>query len=762
MFKPGKSIPQADGGGKLKQLYKKYLYKYAINPFTYIICALFVLYSIFQFFVFHHFFGETGTTDLHQFFSGIPYICIFVIPTLGSFVSFSEDELYLPSSSLAMVAAKMLSLLTVLGFSLVLMLVVPITVSFYGDVDVSSLFTSYFVLILYFICSTSLAVFIFSAITISGFAFVVCALVLAAVNSLHLLALYVNPNSFIVSAAKFFSFAWHFDAAGKGLLDSRDIIFFLCAFILFAFLAVLSIEKKRDNNSLFIKVFTLLFCLMILMLFANSSRFYTRLDTTSDHSFSVSKFSKSLLDEVQEPLDITFYQSSSLRNLYPQTQDADDYLSEYAGYSNLITYRRLDPEKDNLTETLSAYGIQGQPIQESGKNSYSLVYSAIVISYLGQMETIPFVLSADTLEYDLDGRIQRLVREKTRIVQLVLGNGMTLEQDYSYLTPYLESQGFVVVQTYMPSLSYPEAGQMPFSLYQNVPLIVLGTAHFMPEDAEALVKFIQNGGKAFIATSPYTVDIKNDWSILSIDDYVVYRLQELGVYYRDTVTADISNFRITLYGDTDAEGNPVTAKTEYINYSLWPVLMTQENAPMGMTVFWPTAIDVDKDVSSDYGFVPRPYLVTSSSAWQMEQIDGQFITDPFICEKSPEPNEERGQFNLSVSLTKEGEKEPSAIIIGDQYGFATGMIGYSSGTALDVRNLSFLADSILKISGESEILALKNRSIRNTTLYKKEFASIQKNSGIAIFFMCFIIIAVIAAVGLSVMLYRAKMNRSSK
>ena len=295
---------------------------------------------------------------------------------------------------------------------------------------------------------------------------------------------------------------------------------------------------------------------MVLMLFANSSRFYTRLDTTSDHSFSVSKFSKSLLDEVQEPLDITFYQSSSLRNLYPQTQDADDYLSEYAGYSNLITYRRLDPEKDNLTETLSAYGIQGQPIQESGKNSYSLVYSAIVISYLGQMETIPFVLSADTLEYDLDGRIQRLVREKTRIVQLVLGNGMTLEQDYSYLTPYLESQGFVVVQTYMPSLSYPEAGQMPFSLYQNVPLIVLGTAHFMPEDAEALVKFIQNGGKAFIATSPYTVDIKNDWSILPIDDYVVYRLQELGVYYRDTVTADISNFRITLYGDTDAEGNP--------------------------------------------------------------------------------------------------------------------------------------------------------------------------------------------------------------
>ena len=64
------------------------------------------------------------------------------------------------------------------------------------------------------------------------------ALVLAAVNSLHLVALYINPNSFIVSVAKFFSFAWHFDAAGKGLLDTRDIFFFIIAFLLFAFLAV--------------------------------------------------------------------------------------------------------------------------------------------------------------------------------------------------------------------------------------------------------------------------------------------------------------------------------------------------------------------------------------------------------------------------------------------------------------------------------------------------------------------------------------------
>ena len=762
MFKPGKSIPQVDGGRELKQLYKKYIYKYSINPFTYIICALFVFYSIFQFFVFHHFFGETGTTDLHQFFSGIPYICIFVIPTLGSFVTFSEDELYLPSSSLSMVMAKMLSLLTVLGVSLVLMLIVPITVSFYGDVDVSSLFTSYFVLILYFLCSTSLAVFIFTAVAIPGFAFVVCALVLAAVNSLHLVALYINPNSFVVSVAKFFSFAWHFDAAGKGLLDTRDIFFFLIAFFLFAFFAVYSLEKRRDNNSSFIRIFTALFCAMIFLLFLNSSRFFARIDTTSDHSFSVSNFSKILLDEIQEPLDITLYQSSSLRNLYPQVKDAEDYLSEYASRSSLVSYRRLDPTNEDLVSTLESYGIQGQPIQESGKNTYSLVYSAIVISYLGQVETIPFVLSADTLEYDLDSRIQRLVRGKTRIVQLVIGNGMTLEQDYSYLTPYLESQGFALVQTYMPSLAYPEAGQMPFSLYQNVPLIVLGTAHFMPEDAEALVQFIQNGGKAFIATSPYTVDIKNDWSILPIEDYVVYRLQNLGVYFRDTVTADISNFRITLYGDTDAEGNPVTAKTEYINYSLWPVLLTQENAPMGMTVFWPTSIDIDKDVSSDYGFVSQPYLVTSSSAWQMEQIDGVFITDPFICAKSPETNEEKGQFNISVSLTKEGEKDPSAIIIGDQYGFATGMIGYSSGTALDVRNLSFLTDSILKISGESEILSLKNRSIRNTTLYKKDFTVIQKNAAFVIFSLCFIVALIIAAMYVGVMIHRSRVNRSSK
>lgn len=746
----------------MKQLYKKYIFKYAINPFSYVISAVFLLYCVIQFFVFHHFFGETGSTDLHQFFSSIPYICIFVIPTLGSFLAFSEDELYLPSSSIEVVASKILALSTVLGITLVLSLIVPLTVSFYGDVDLSSLVTSYFVLALYFLTSASLSVFIFSAISIPGFAFVVSALVLAAVNSMHLLALYINPNSFIASSAKFFSFAWHFDAAGKGLLDTRDIFFFIISFILFAFLAVRSIERKRDNNSTFLKAFTILFCLLLLFSFMNANRLYKRFDTTSDHSYSICRFSKTLIEEVEEPLDITLYQSPSLKNLYPQVQDADDYLTEYASSSNLISYRRLDPNTEDLISTLESYGIQGQPIQESGKNSYSLVYSAVVINYLGQVEVIPFILSADTLEYDLDSRIQRLVRKKSRIVQVVIGNGLTLEQDYSYLIPYLQSQGFTAVQTYMPTLSYPESGQMPFSLYQEIPLIVLGTAHFMPEDADALIHFIQNGGKAFIATSPYTVDIKNDWSILPIEDYAVYRLQELGLYFKDTVTADISNFRITLYGDTDANGNPVTAKTEYINYSLWPVLFTQENAPMGMTVFWPTSIDIDKDVSSDYGFVPKPYLLTSNSAWQMEPIEGQFITDPFICEKSPEPNEEKGQFNLSVSLTKEGEKDPSAIVIGDQYGFATGMIGYSSGTALDVRNLSFLTDSILKISGESEILSLKNRSVRNTSLYKKDSSAVSKNSATVILVVCLAIVILISLMWFSAMAYRTRLKRRQR
>ncbi|MBQ2080504.1 MAG: hypothetical protein II461_01910, partial [Treponema sp.] len=154
------------------KLYKKYLFKLIANPFAYLACFIFSVLSMLQFLVLQHFFSDAGSTDLHRFFTGIPYISILIIPALGSLLSFSDDELSLPFRAVSVSFAKILSLLSVLAASLVLTFLLPVAVSSFGDVDLPPLVCSYFSMLLFLSASSALTVFLYTCIENPGAAFV--------------------------------------------------------------------------------------------------------------------------------------------------------------------------------------------------------------------------------------------------------------------------------------------------------------------------------------------------------------------------------------------------------------------------------------------------------------------------------------------------------------------------------------------------------------------------------------------------------------
>ena len=82
-----------------------------------------------------------------------------------------------------------------------------------------------------------------------------------------------------------------------------------------------------------------------------SPRYYFRLDLTSDNKFSVSDYSKNLLNEADEVLTITYYRSSVLNSLYPQVKDVNDFLKEYSN-NGKIFYKVVEPEKNNNISVL--------------------------------------------------------------------------------------------------------------------------------------------------------------------------------------------------------------------------------------------------------------------------------------------------------------------------------------------------------------------------------------------------------------------------
>lgn len=759
-------------------LYKQYLFKLLISPVTYVTSVVVILFCSLQFFLGQQFFTEAGSTDLHHFFSAIPYICIIAVPSMAVSLNARREEQSYPVNVLIIPFVKFCALYTIFFITMCCTIFVPIAVSFFGDVEVSQCICGYIGILFYFFAATSVSVFFITLIKVPSLSFVITALVLAIVNSAHLLPLYINLPAWFATLCRSLSFAWHFDAAGKGIIDTRDILFYIIvstSFILLSGMVIecnrgerLSLSSKRNRSFTGLVILT---SIAAGLLFVDNTRIYKRFDTTRQKKFTVTEYSRTLLSEAEEPLSFTYYRSPSLIQLYPQVRDVRDFLDSYASSNSRCTVSIIDTSKEEVASRLEKYGVQAQQIQTAGrdKTSYETVYSAIIISYLNKTEVIPFVLDTTTLEYDLSSRIASLVRGTKREVQVVVGNGLSLNEAYSYVVPWLESQGFSVYQKILLSQATESNKDKVFSISTDMPLLVIGTSQFTSEDCERLEEAIISGEQVFIATTPYSVNIAGDWSVTQSNDKVCKLLSSMGIAFKNTLTADISNFRITFYSDTNSDGTAAAnSRTEYVNYPLWPVLRPQQYALNGMTLFWPCAMTYENsntELEKNQNYIP--ILSTSTASWQVSKTKDTFETNPFVVSKTSSQQDEKGPFIVACKLTGKIDGyyttgsgiSKGLIVFGDQYAFSTDMLNYSSGTNGDYRSLDFLADSLLDLQGQGAILPLKNRNYATTSLYKISLADLHDYRLQTCLLTCGIPVVLLLVLLIVVIAKRKRMNK---
>ena len=397
----------------MKNFLKHNLQNSIKTPSFIIVTILFEVFVCINFFIRQQFFTGSGTTDLILFFSAVPYICIIAIPALCYKQSFSIYDDFIPLSTLKRELAIFLTRLILYCIQLVFLIPAILLVNLFGSTDGGQIFTSLICLVFYGAAVISLCGFIQTAVSNKVSSLILSALVLAVFNSAHLFAVYVNLPDFLTSIARSLSFAWHFDAAGKGLLDTRDLFWLAgtSAFFLFLSDSVIQIKKGR-HFSRNLKIRHILLPVISLLIMLNGNRWYTRIDFSKNKTYSISKYTKSLIGRIESPVKITYYRSSTIAKLYPQIRDVADFLTEYAAQSRKISLIIKDPDKDAATRTmLENYGIASQQLRTvSGTSTeYLTVYSAIVIEMEGNAETIPFTMAANSLEYDLDGRLRHLI-----------------------------------------------------------------------------------------------------------------------------------------------------------------------------------------------------------------------------------------------------------------------------------------------------------------------------------------------------------------
>ena len=221
----------------IKTIANRELAAYFESPLAYVFLVIYLLMAGFFTFTFGGFF-ERGEASLAAFFSWMPWLFLFLVPAVGMRL-WSEERrlgtmellLPLPVTPWQAIVAKFAASWIFLVIALALSFPVVLTVNWLGDPDNGVIAAGYIGSIL--LAGTFLSVAsLTSAITrnqVIAFILAVMACMLLILVGFSpvtdLLARWASPA--VVEGVANFSVLTHFDGFQRGVVDSRDFIYFL-------------------------------------------------------------------------------------------------------------------------------------------------------------------------------------------------------------------------------------------------------------------------------------------------------------------------------------------------------------------------------------------------------------------------------------------------------------------------------------------------------------------------------------------------------
>ena len=234
---------------------KKEINTFFASPAGYLIIAVFLVFNGLFLWVFKAGYNifDSGFADLAAFFELTPWIFIFLIPAI-SMKSFSEEkragtlELLLtrPLGFNELISGKFLGVFMLVFAALLPTLLYNITISKLsldsGAIDFGSIAASYFGLL--FLMSAYIAIGIFASavsrhqITAFIIGIMICFFGYYGFEGLASLPVF-NTSGFSVTGL---GMKAHFESISRGVLDSRDIVYFVSVSLFFLFLTKIHLK----------------------------------------------------------------------------------------------------------------------------------------------------------------------------------------------------------------------------------------------------------------------------------------------------------------------------------------------------------------------------------------------------------------------------------------------------------------------------------------------------------------------------------------
>lgn len=233
---------------------KREINSFFASPIGYLVVSIFLVINGLFLWVFSGNYNilDAGFADLSSFFELAPWVLLFLIPAV-TMRSFSDEkkmgtlELLLtkPIKLRNIVLGKYFGAVLLICIALIPTLLYVITVSSLGNptgnLDVGSTIGSYIGLLFLVLAYASIGIFTSTLSNNQIVAFIIAVfLCFALYYGFEGLSVLFDSESSIES----FGMKAHFDSVARGVIDTRDIIYFISVSVLFIGLTVLKLRKE--------------------------------------------------------------------------------------------------------------------------------------------------------------------------------------------------------------------------------------------------------------------------------------------------------------------------------------------------------------------------------------------------------------------------------------------------------------------------------------------------------------------------------------
>ena len=641
---------------------------------------------------------DVGYSTIDTLFMIAPWVFLFLVPAVTMRL-FAEEKrtgtleslLTKPLSDIQIILAKYLSGLFLVLLALIPTLIYFVSVQFFlseGNMDIGGTFGSY--IGLFFLAAIYVAIGVFASSTTKN---QVVAFVIAMIISFFFFIGFeyisqIGINGNLASIIDYFGIQNHYNSISRGVIDTRDIMYFLSIITLFVFLTKFILERRKKLQK---RNYILLATTLILILGLNftSSYIFQRIDLTAEKRYSLTDFTKESLENLDEQIFITIYLDGDdlplqFKKFRSSIKEILDIFTIYSKQNlNYEFVNPTDEEKSEQERNLlynELYNLGITPIENyettEGKATQTLIFpSAVITSSYYDIKGDSLVTkriglnllnndpnfeqsspqninnSIQTLEYSFINEIIKLNKKIKPKIAFIEGHGE--------LAPIETIEMRNLLHEYYQVMGGELQGE--YGILDNFEAIIIAkpTSEFSKRDKFVIDQYIMNGGKVLWLIDGVNISMDSVYYYerafampaltqqLKIDD----QLFTYGIRINTDILQDAFCSSIMLKG-TSATGE---VRNHWYQWFYFPLLITQNTHVInkyldGIKTEFISSIDtVGKNPD-----IKKTVLLTSSNMTRKITVNMPLQIDFDEINHEPDQNLYVDQ-NIPVAILLEGQ-----------------------------------------------------------------------------------------------------------